>query len=76
MPSKTPRVPKYKSRIKVLDSGALQGVCSCSWVGNALAQTSGLSVAMAAVQSEIQAHTHVPKPKKKKVKKNVSGVSQ
>jgi hypothetical protein len=66
VPSKIPRVPKYKTRIRVLDNGALQGVCSCTWVGNALAQTSGVGAAMAAVQSEIQAHKHIPKPKKVK----------
>lgn len=73
MTTKPKRVPKYKTRIRVLDSGALQGVCSCTWVGNALAQSSGVAAAMAAVQSEIQAHKHIPKPKKVK---NVSGVSR
>lgn len=63
---KPKREPKYKARIKVLESSALQGICSCGWVGNALAQTSGLAVALAAVQSEIQGHSHVPKPKKEK----------
>lgn len=69
MAEKVKRVPKYKSRIKVLESSALQGICSCGWTGNALAQSSGLATAMAAVQSEIQGHAHIPKPKKEK--KNV-----
>lgn len=66
MPPKVKREPKYKTRIKVLESSALQGVCSCGWVGNALAQSSGLSVAMTAVQSEIQGHKHLPQPKKER----------
>jgi hypothetical protein len=49
--------------MKVLDNSALQGVCSCGWTGNALAQASGIAIAMAAVQSEIQAHKHIPKVK-------------
>ena len=61
---KTVRVPKFKSNIKVLDSSALQGVCSCGWTGNALAQSAGLALAMAGVQSEIQGHKHMPQPKK------------
>ncbi len=66
MTPKPKRIPKYKTRIKILDSGALCGVCLCGWSGNAIAQTAGLDKAMAAVQSEIQGHTHVPKPKKEK----------
>lgn len=61
-----PRVLKYKSQLKVLDNSAIQGVCSCGWTGNPLAQTSGLAAAMAAVQSEIQGHKHIPKVKVKK----------
>lgn len=60
------RIPKYKSRIKVLDNMALQGVCSCGWVGNALVQSSGLDKALAATQSEIQTHKHILKAKKVK----------
>jgi hypothetical protein len=73
MSPKPKREPKFKSRIKVLDNSALQGVCSCGWSGNALAQSSGLTKAMDAVQSEIQAHKHVPQPKKER-KKRVSSV--
>lgn len=53
-----------KAQIKVLDNQALQGICSCGWKGNALAQSSGLAKAMAAVQDEIQSHKHLPKEKK------------
>lgn len=65
-PTKPAKAPKFKTRIKVLESSALMGVCSCGWAGNALAQSSGLATAMAAVQSEIQAHKHLPQPKKEK----------
>lgn len=68
MTEKPKRVKKYKDRIKVLDNGALQGACSCGWSGNALAQSAGLALAMASVQSEIQGHKHIPAPKK--VRKN------
>ena len=66
VPPKPKREKKYKTRIKVLDSGALQGVCSCTWEGNALAQSSGLTKAMEAVQKEIQSHKHIPAPPKEK----------
>jgi hypothetical protein len=62
--------PKYKSRIKVLDSGSVQGVCSCTWAGTVFTQDGGIALVLATVQSEIQSHKHVPKPKKEK--KNVT----
>lgn len=68
-PVKTPRVPKYKTRIKVLDNNALQGVCSCGWNGNAASMVKGVSAAMAVVQQEIQAHKHIPKERKNAKKK-------
>jgi hypothetical protein len=66
MTEKPKRVKKYKDKIRVLDNSALQGVCSCGWVGNALAQTSGLAKAMTEVQKEIQGHKHIPAPKKER----------
>lgn len=59
--SKSASPKKYKTKTEVLDSGALRGVCSCGWRGNALAQSSGLTVAIAAVAEEIKTHKHLEK---------------
>lgn len=60
-------MPIYKTKLDVLDKGNIRGSCSCGWKGNLFAQSSGISAAMSAAQSEIQAHEHippVPKPRK------------
>lgn len=59
----------FKAQIKVLDNAALQGVCSCTWRGNAIAQTAGVSKAIEAAQGEIDSHIHIPKPPKAPRKK-------
>lgn len=65
--TKPKRIPKYKSKVKVLDNGSLLGVCSCSWqMSEAVLQGKDLSLALTTVQKEIQAHKHIPKPKKVK----------
>jgi len=66
---KVKRQKKYKTAINVLDNRSLRGVCSCGWVQSMAVLQTDLSAAMAAVQSEIQEHKHLPTPKKEK--KNV-----
>lgn len=58
-----------KTSIKVLDNGALQGVCSCSWKGNAFVQKSGLTSAITAAGNEIAEHKCLPQPKKPRKKR-------
>lgn len=60
-PSKRKRkkVVVYKAKVKVLDNLALQGVCSCGWEGNAIAQSSGANAAYLAAAKEIDDHQHV-----------------
>lgn len=72
-----PQKSKFKSQIKVLDNSSLCGICSCGWKGNAFAQSSGLSAAMTAAQQEIQAHKHLPQPKKTRKKEpgKIEGVT-
>jgi hypothetical protein len=57
---------KFKSSIRVLDSGALRGECTCGWVGNALGQNRGVDLAIKSVNREIEEHEHLPQPKKGK----------
>lgn len=61
-----PKPRKYKTTIKVLDESLFQGVCSCTWEGSRMAAKTDLGKTLAAIQSEIQAHNHIPKPKKGK----------
>jgi len=64
------RVKKYKTTIRVLDNGSLQGVCSCGWEQPmAVLQSSGLSEAISAVNTEVASHTHIPAKKKGRKKK-------
>lgn len=79
MTTKPKREKRYKNKLQVLDNGSIRGVCSCGWEGNAFAQTSGVSAAMAAAQSELQGHKHIPAPPKtrknaKKPGKPIEGV--
>lgn len=64
-----------KGSIKVLDNGYLQPVCSCGWAGLVLNPHTDLSVTIITAYAEIDAHTHIPKvkkPRKKREKKSAA----
>ncbi len=62
MPPKLKKAPKYKTSVRVVETMVFMGVCSCSWEGNRLGGED-ISLALASVNSEIQAHKHIVKEK-------------
>lgn len=66
------RMPKPKSKVKVLGPNKVQGVCSCGWEGLVFVRLEDVSAAMTAAQNEINAHKHIPAPPKVKKAKVAS----
>ncbi len=60
-----------KSKIKIVGENRVQGVCSCGWVGLVFYNENDLSATYIAAVEEIQAHKHIPAPKKIRKKKEM-----